>query len=162
MMYETYSAKETLQLGRKFAEQIKPGNVCALVGDLGVGKTVFTQGIAQGLGMKEPICSPTFTIVQVYDEGRMPFYHFDVYRIGDLEEMEEIGYEDNFYGEGFTMIEWADLIWEIMPEQYQKITIEKNPEKGFDYRRITIEQVGYCNGEDKVKVAAVSEMENDL
>ena len=91
MIYETYSAKETQQLGRKFAEQIKPGNVCALVGDLGVGKTVFTQGIAQGLGIREPICSPTFTIVQVYEEGRMPFYHFDVYRIGDLEEMEEIG-----------------------------------------------------------------------
>ena len=111
-----------------------------LVGDLGVGKTVFTQGIAKGLEITEPINSPTFTIVQVYEEGRMPFYHFDVYRIGDVEEMEEIGYEDYFYGEGLTMIEWANLIQEILPEKYTQILIEKDLEKGFDYRKITIEE----------------------
>ena len=99
---------------------------------------IFTQGIAQGLGIEEPICSPTFTIVQVYEEGRMPFYHFDVYRIGDIEEMDEIGYEDYFYGEGLTMIEWANLIEEILPDHYREITIEKDLEKGFDYRKITI------------------------
>ena len=112
-----------------------------LIGDLGVGKTVFTQGVADGLGITEPVNSPTFTIVQIYEEGRMPFYHFDVYRIGDVEEMEEIGYEDCFYGEGLCLIEWANLIEEILPEHYRQVTIEKDLEKGFDYRRITIEEM---------------------
>lgn len=139
---ETYSAEETAELGRRMGLEAKPGDVCTLVGDLGVGKTVFTQGIALGLGITEAISSPTFTIVQVYEEGRMPFYHFDVYRIGDIEEMDEIGYEDYFYGEGLTMIEWANLIEEILPEKRKEITIEKDLEKGFDYRRITIKEVG--------------------
>ena len=119
-------------------QEARPGQVICLNGDLGVGKTIFTQGFAEGLGIDEPVNSPTFTIVQVYEEGRMPFYHFDVYRIGDIEEMDEIGYEDYFYGEGLTMIEWANLIEEILPEHRKEITIEKNLEKGFDYRRITI------------------------
>ena len=119
----------------------QPGEVYTLVGDLGVGKTVFTQGIAEGLEIEEAICSPTFTIVQVYEEGRMPFYHFDVYRIGDVEEMDEIGYEDYFYGEGLCMIEWANLIEEILPSKRKEITIEKDLEKGFDYRKITIKDV---------------------
>ncbi len=139
---ETYSAEETAELGRRMGLEAKPGEVYTLVGDLGVGKTVFTQGIALGLGITEAISSPTFTIVQVYEEGRMPFYHFDVYRIGDIEEMDEIGYEDYFYGEGLTMIEWANLIEEILPEKRKEITIEKDLEKGFDYRRITIKEVG--------------------
>ena len=138
---ETYSAKETAELGRRMGLEAKPGDVYTLVGDLGVGKTVFTQGIALGLGITEAISSPTFTIVQVYEDGRMPFYHFDVYRIGDIEEMDEIGYEDYFYGEGLTMIEWANLIEEILPEKRKEITIEKDLEKGFDYRRITIKEV---------------------
>ena len=138
---ETFSPQETLALGRKLAEEAQPGDVCTLIGDLGVGKTVLTQGIADGLGITEPICSPTFTIVQVYEEGRMPFYHFDVYRIGDIEEMDEIGYEDYFYGDGLTMIEWANLIEEILPDHYREITIEKDLEKGFDYRKITIKEV---------------------
>ena len=138
MEFETFSPEETLELGRKLAREARPGDVYTLVGDLGVGKTVFTQGIAQGLGITEPVSSPTFTIVQVYEEGRMPFYHFDVYRIGDIEEMDEIGYEDYFYGEGMTMIEWANLIEEILPDHYREITIEKDLEKGFDYRKITI------------------------
>ena len=141
MIIESFSPEETLELGRKIGESATPGQVMTLIGDLGVGKTVFTQGLALGLGIEEPICSPTFTIVQVYEEGRMPFYHFDVYRIGDIEEMDEIGYEDYFYGEGVTMIEWANLIEEILPPVYQQITIEKDLEKGFDYRRITIEEV---------------------
>ena len=139
---ETYSAEETAELGRRMGLEAKPGEVYTLVGDLGVGKTVFTQGIALGLGITEAISSPTFTIVQVYEEGRMPFYLFDVYRIGDIEEMDEIGYEDYFYGEGLTMIEWANLIEEILPEKRKEITIEKDLEKGFDYRRITIKEVG--------------------
>ena len=112
-----------------------------MIGDLGVGKTVFTKGIAEGLGITEPVNSPTFTIVQVYDTGRMPFYHFDVYRIGDIEEMDEIGYEDYFYGEGLTMIEWANLIEEILPAKRKDIVIEKDLEKGFDYRKITVTEV---------------------
>lgn len=135
---ESFSAEETKKLGEKMGQEAAPGEVYTLLGDLGVGKTVFTQGIAEGLGIDEPICSPTFTIVQVYEEGRMPFYHFDVYRIGDIEEMDEIGYEDYFYGDGLCMIEWANLIEEILPENRKEIVIEKDLEKGFDYRRITI------------------------
>ncbi len=138
---ETFSPEETFQLGQKIGEQAKPGELYTLIGDLGVGKTVLTQGIARGLGIEEPISSPTFTIVQVYEEGRMPFYHFDVYRIGDVEEMEEIGYEDYFYGQGITMIEWANLIEEILPNHYREIRIEKDLEQGFDYRRIMVREV---------------------
>ena len=138
---ETYSAGETFALGRQIGQQAKAGEVYTLIGDLGVGKTVLTQGVAAGLGIEEPVNSPTFTIVQIYEEGRLPFYHFDVYRIGDVEEMDEIGYEDYFYGDGLCLIEWANLIEEILPETYRRITIEKDLEKGFDYRRITIEQI---------------------
>lgn len=138
---ETNSPEETFALGRQIGEQAKPGEVYTLIGDLGVGKTVFTQGLAAGLGIQDAVNSPTFTIVQVYEDGRIPFYHFDVYRIGDVEEMDEVGYEDYVYGEGVSLIEWADLIEEILPEHYRRITIEKNPEKGFDYRKITIEEV---------------------
>ena len=135
---ESNSTEETTALGIRLGQGAMPGEVYTLVGDLGVGKTVLTQGIAQGLLIDEPICSPTFTIVQVYEEGRMPFYHFDVYRIGDIEEMDEIGYEDYFYGDGLCMIEWANLIEEILPPKRKEITIEKDLEKGFDYRKITI------------------------
>ena len=139
MVIETRSPEETFELGKKIGESAKPGQVYTLNGDLGVGKTVFTQGVAAGLGITEPVSSPTFTIVQVYEEGRLPFYHFDVYRIGDIEEMEEIGYDDYFFGNGVCLIEWAELIQELLPEQIISVTIEKNPEKGFDYRKITID-----------------------
>ena len=137
---ETFCAQETFDFGKKIGENAGLGEVYTLIGDLGVGKTVFTQGVAAGLGIEEPISSPTFTILQIYEEGRMPFYHFDVYRIGDVEEMEEIGYEDCFYGEGICLIEWANLIEEILPPVYKQITIEKDLEKGFDYRRIIMEE----------------------
>lgn len=140
MIIETRSAEETYQLGIKLGQKAMKGQVYTLVGDLGVGKTVFTQGLAKGLEIDEPISSPTFTIVQVYDEGRLPFYHFDVYRIGDISEMDEIGFEDYIYGEGVSLIEWANLIKEILPEERIAITIEKDLEKGFDYRKITIEE----------------------
>ena len=136
---DSFCAKDTYELGEKIGQIAKPGMVISLTGDLGVGKTVFTQGLAKGLGIEEPVNSPTFTIVQVYEEGRLPLYHFDVYRIGDIEEMDEIGYEDYFYGEGVCLIEWADLIREILPEQICRVTIEKDLEKGFDYRKITLE-----------------------
>lgn len=140
MIIETRSAKETYQLGFELGSKAKSGQVFTLIGDLGVGKTVFTQGMAKGLGIEEPISSPTFTIVQVYDEGRMPFCHFDVYRIGDITEMDEIGFEDYVYGEGVSLIEWANLIEEILPETRTEITIEKELEQGFDYRKITIKE----------------------
>ena len=139
MVTETRSPEETYELGRKIGLQARPGQVYTLTGDLGVGKTVFTQGVAAGLGITEPVSSSTFTIVQVYEEGRLPFYHFDVYRIGDIEEMEEIGYDDYFFGKGICLIEWAELIEEILPDDRISITIEKNLEQGFDYRRITVE-----------------------
>lgn len=140
MIYETYSPGETRALGRKLGGAASAGDVYTLTGDLGVGKTVFTQGMAEGLGITETVSSPTFTIVQVYEGGRLPFYHFDVYRIGEVEEMDEIGYEDYFYGDGVCMIEWAKLIGEILPERRKEVTIEKNLDKGFDYRRITIRE----------------------
>lgn len=140
MKIETFSAEETYALGKKLGSEAKPGDVLTLIGDLGVGKTVFTQGFADGLGITEPISSPTFTIVQVYEEGRLPFYHFDVYRIGDIEEMDEIGYEDYFFGEGVCLIEWASLIKELIPEHVICVTIEKELDKGFDYRTITIDR----------------------
>lgn len=139
MIIETKNAKETFQLGEKIGEKALPGQIYTLNGDLGVGKTVFTQGVASGLGIQEPVNSPTFTILQEYEGGRLPFYHFDVYRIGDIEEMEEIGYDDCFFGEGICLIEWAQLIEEILPENVISVTIEKNPAKEFDYRKITIE-----------------------
>ena len=139
MIIETHSEKETFELGEKLGKNAAPGDVFTLEGDLGVGKTIFTKGFAKGLEIEEPISSPTFTIVQVYESGRLPFYHFDVYRIGDVEEMDEIGYEDYVYGDGVSMIEWANLIEEILPKNRKNILIEKDLEKGFDYRKITID-----------------------
>ena len=141
MIRETNSPEETYRLGEELGSKARPGEVYCLNGDLGVGKTVFTQGFAAGLGIAEPVNSPTFTILQEYDDGNMPFYHFDVYRIGDVSEMDEIGYEDCFYGEGVCLIEWANLIEEILPGERTQIVIEKDLEKGFDYRKITISQV---------------------
>lgn len=140
MVYETWKPEDTYEMGRKMGQEAVPGQIVCLNGDLGVGKTVFTQGFAQGLGIDEPVNSPTFTIVQQYDEGRLPLYHFDVYRIGDISEMDEIGYEDCFFGEGVTLIEWPQLIEEILPEHVTRVLIEKDLEKGFDYRRICVEE----------------------
>ncbi len=142
-VFESRRPEDTFELGRCLGEAAQGGQVYTLIGDLGVGKTLFTQGFAAGLGIGEPVNSPTFTILQVYEGGRLPFYHFDVYRIADVEEMEEIGYEEYFYGEGVSMIEWADLIKEILPERHLRITIEKDLEQGFDYRRISVRS---CDG----------------
>ncbi|HIT12545.1 MAG TPA: tRNA (adenosine(37)-N6)-threonylcarbamoyltransferase complex ATPase subunit type 1 TsaE [Candidatus Scatomonas merdigallinarum] len=139
MQIESFSEKDTFELGRKIGEKAGPGQIYTLDGDLGVGKTVFTKGLARGLGIREPVNSPTFTIVQEYRDGRLPLYHFDVYRIEDPEEMEEIGYDDYFFGEGVCLIEWAEKIRELLPEKVIRITIEKQLEKGFDYRTIIIE-----------------------
>ena len=140
MVIETNSPEETFRVGKELGEKAYAGQVFTLTGDLGVGKTVFTQGLAKGLGIEEPVNSPTFTIIQEYDGGRLPFYHFDVYRIGDVEEMEEVGFDDYVMGEGVSLIEWADLIRKILPEKRTEILIEKDLERGFDYRRITVAQ----------------------
>ena len=142
MIIETHDPEETFEVGRKIGMNAKPGQIYTLTGDLGVGKTVFTQGVAAGLGITEPVNSPTFTIIQEYEDGRLPFYHFDVYRIADLGEMEEIGYDDYFFGQGICLIECAELIEEILPEKRVEVTIEKDLEKGFEYRKITIEERG--------------------
>lgn len=136
--YETFSAEETYALGRALGQSAREGQIYTLCGDLGVGKTVFTQGVADGLGIAEPVNSPTFTIVQPYEGGRLPFYHFDVYRIADVEEMDEIGYEDYFYGQGICLIEWANRIWEIIPDSAIHVLIEKDLQHGLDYRKITV------------------------
>lgn len=141
MKIDSMHARDTFDLGRQCGEKAKPGQVICLYGDLGTGKTVFTQGFAEGLGISSPVNSPTFTILQVYDEGRLPFYHFDVYRISDPEEMFEIGFDDYIEGEGVCLIEWAGLIEEILPETRTVIHIDKDLSKGFDYRQITIEEV---------------------
>lgn len=136
---ETESPEETYALGEQMGKEARASQVYCLNGDLGTGKTVFTQGFAAGLGIEGPVNSPTFTILQQYDEGRIPLYHFDVYRIGDISEMDEIGYEDCFYGDGVSLVEWSELIAELLPDHVIKVTIEKDLEKGFDYRRITVE-----------------------
>lgn len=138
MELETYSAEETFLFGKKLGEAAEPGQIFCLNGDLGTGKTVFTQGFAAGLGVKGPVASPTFTIIQIYEDGRIPLYHFDVYRIGDVEEMEEIGFEEYVYGDGVSLIEWSCLIEEIVPENAVRIQIDKDFDKGFDYRKITV------------------------
>ena len=138
MVIESHSRQKTYELGRTLGQQAKAGDVYTLVGDLGVGKTVLTQGMAAGLGIMEPVSSPTFTIVQIYEEGRLPLYHFDVYRIEEPEEMEEVGFDDYIYGDGVCLIEWANRIEEILPEETIYIVIEKDLEKGMDYRKISV------------------------
>ena len=139
-VYETNGPEETMRTGRMLGESAAPGQVYALVGDLGVGKTVFTKGFAEGLGIEEPVNSPTFTILQIYEEGRLPLYHFDVYRIEEPEEMEEIGLDEYIDGDGVCLIEWAGRIEELLPENVIVVFIEKDLEKGLDYRRITVRQ----------------------
>ncbi|MDD6435537.1 MAG: tRNA (adenosine(37)-N6)-threonylcarbamoyltransferase complex ATPase subunit type 1 TsaE [Clostridiales bacterium] len=140
-VYESFSAKDTADIGREIAREAKPGEVYALVGDLGTGKTAFSGGFAKGLGITEPVTSPTFTIVMEYNEGRLPLYHFDVYRLADESELDEIGFFEYIDGEGVSLIEWADLIRDLLPEGTVMISIAKDLSKGFDYRRIEIEEL---------------------
>lgn len=136
MIFESNSAKDTFTFGQKLGREAVPGEIICLDGDLGVGKTVFTQGFAAGLGIDDYVNSPTFNIVKEYEGGRLPLYHFDVYRIGDPSEMEEIGYEDYFYGQGVSIIEWPGQIEELLPKEARWVRIRKDLTKGFDYRRI--------------------------
>ena len=137
-VFHSRSERETFEIGFSMGQRCRPGDILLLEGDLGVGKTVFSKGFGKGLGIEEPISSPTFTIVQIYDGGRIPLYHFDAYRIGDVEEMEEIGYEDYFYGGGACLIEWASRIEEILPEDCIRIRIEKDLGQGLQYRKVTV------------------------
>ena len=139
MVYETYSPQETFDIGKRMGEEALPGTVITLDGDLGAGKTLFTKGFADGLGITEPVNSPTFTILQEYEGGRLPLYHFDVYRIGDPAEMDEIGFDDYIFGDGACLIEWSELIAELIPEEATRITIERDAEKGDDYRVISVD-----------------------
>ena len=140
MVYESLSEKDTFDLGKKLGADAKPGQIVCIDGDLGVGKTVFTKGFAEGLGVGDDVVSPTFTIIQEYTDGRLPMYHFDVYRIGHPDEMYDIGYEEYFYGDGVCLVEWSSRIEELLPEESVHINIEKDLEKGFDYRKITVEE----------------------
>ena len=137
-VYESFSEEMTYEIGKQLGEKASKGEILCLDGDLGVGKTVFTKGFAKGLGIEENIDSPTFTIIQEYREGRLPLFHFDTYRIGDISEMDEIGYEDYFYGDGVCLIEWASRIEELIPSSAIKINIEKDLSKGFEYRRVAV------------------------
>lgn len=141
MDYNSWKPEDTFEIARQLGEKAVAGDVFCLIGDLGVGKTLFSQGFATGLGIQESVNSPTFTIVQEYDEGRLPFYHFDVYRIEESEEMEEVGFADMIYGEGVCLIEWANLIEDILPEHYTRVTICKDLKKGFDYRMIHVDSI---------------------
>lgn len=137
---ETNNPEATEALGEKLGREARAGQIYCLSGDLGVGKTVFTKGFAKGLGITGHVTSPTFAIVNEY-EGRLPLYHFDVYRIGDIEEMDEVGFEEYVMGDGVSLIEWANLIEEILPENRTEVIIEKDLEKGFDYRKIIINEM---------------------
>lgn len=137
---EMFSAAQTEALGEEMGQAAKPGEIYCLSGDLGVGKTVFTKGFAKGLGITEPITSPTFAIVNEY-AGTLPLYHFDVYRISCEEEMEDTGYEEYFYGNGICLVEWAELVQGLMPQDAIWITIEKDyTQENDDFRRIIIRQ----------------------
>jgi len=137
-IYESFSDTETFSIGKMLGEKARPGQVYCLAGDLGVGKTVFSKGFAEGVGVTSTVSSPTFTIVHSYDEGRCSFHHFDVYRISDADEMYEIGFEEYIGGEGICLIEWANLIDDILPEDKITVDISKNLEKGTDYRKIEV------------------------
>ena len=129
--------EDTRNFGHELARRLEPGSVVALIGDLGTGKTTLSKYIAEGLGITEVVTSPTFTIVQEYYTGRLPLYHFDVYRIGDISEMEELGYEEYFFGDGVSLVEWADIIQELLPEEARIIRIE--------YGREPEERIYHCN-----------------
>ena len=141
MMYKSNSPKETENIAKSFAKSLEKGDVICLSGDLGTGKTAFVQGLAKGLGITDYINSPTFTIVNCY-LGNLPFYHFDVYRIDDSDEMYEIGYEEYVYGDGISVIEWPEIISDILPDRRYDIKIAKNLDVHENYREITIEKRG--------------------
>lgn len=140
-VFESYSYDDTKEIAANIAKGFSGGEFVAMYGDLGAGKTAFVQGFAKSLGIESHITSPTFTIVNEY-EGRLPLYHFDVYRISDPDEMYEIGYDEYINSNGVCIVEWAELIEDLFPDEYYKITILKDAEKGYAYRKIIIEKTG--------------------
>lgn len=157
LILESRCVQETMDMARKMAMICAVGDVICLDGDLGAGKTAFSQGFAQGLHIKEPVCSPTFTIMAVYEDGDMPLYHFDMYRIGDVSELDEIGCDEYFYGNGVCLIEWASLAGDAIPEKAYHVLIERDPGRGYDYRRITLSG----NSLDAFKKVLGAAREND-
>jgi tRNA threonylcarbamoyladenosine biosynthesis protein TsaE len=141
MKVESLSAEDTFRFAKDLGEKAEAGDIFLLKGDLGTGKTGVAQGIASGLGISEPVNSPTFTILQVYETGRLPLYHFDVYRIEEPEEMEEVGLQEYLYGDGVAVLEWPERIDSLLQGRFTEICILKNIEKGFNYREITVETV---------------------
>ncbi len=137
MLYETFSPDQTEKIGFEMGQKAKSGDIYCLVGELGVGKTAFTQGFARGLGIAESIGSPTFTIINEYDNA-LPLYHFDVYRLGGADELYEIGCDEYFFGDGVCLVEWADSVRESIPKHAVWIKIQKKLEKGDDYRIIEV------------------------
>ena len=137
MIKESFQEKDTFEFARQLGEQASPGEIYCLEGDLGTGKTVFAKGFAAGLGIREPVTSPTFNIVKEYEEetkGRAVLF----LDLKDGKDKTDIGYEDYFFGQGVCLVEWSSLIRELIPEGAVQILLEKDPEKGFDYRRITV------------------------
>lgn len=136
LKFTTKSADQTRSFAERLAHLLEPGTVLLLEGDLGAGKTTFTQGLAKGLGVKRNVNSPTFTIIKEY-KGRLPLYHMDVYRLTDAEE--DLGFDEYFYGDGVCVVEWAHLIEQQLPDQYLKVIISR---KGSDEREISLEPKG--------------------
>lgn len=136
------SVEETLEIGRKIGEKANPGDIFCLIGDLGTGKTHITKGIAKGLNVSDNITSPTFNIVNEYDSGRLKLYHFDVYRVNDPDEIYAIGFDEYIFSDGVSIIEWANYIEELIPEEYLLIKIEKQLHLGDNVRKIILESFG--------------------
>jgi len=136
MRYLSNNTNDTIALGKKIGKKLKPGDVVALIGNLGAGKTVFTKGIAAGLGVKAAkyVNSPTFVLIKQY-KGKLPLYHFDLYRMDSQQQVKEIGYEEYFYGDGITVVEWADKIEELLPKKYLRVQFSI---KGKEKRQIKI------------------------
>jgi len=140
MIIETFSSDNTKQVGFNLGKKAKKNDVFCLTGNLGVGKTVFSKGFAQGLLLEEDITSPTFTIVNEYKNGRLPFYHFDVYRLESSDDIFDLGFDEYIFGDGVCLVEWAEIIKEAIPQNAVWVTIEKNLSKGENYRLIKIDE----------------------
>ncbi len=138
---ESASPDETESIAIELAKEAKAGSIYTLSGDLGAGKTVFARGFARGLGIMSPVTSPTFTLVNEYRKGRLPLYHFDVYRLGEAEELYDTGFEDYLENGGVVLIEWAERIEELLPRPYFYISIEKDLSRGEDFRLITLKEM---------------------
>jgi len=147
MKFKSFSADETAKIAFDFAQKAKAGDIICLSGNLGTGKTVFAKGFAKGIGFEGRVISPTFTIMNEYEGGRLPIYHFDLYRLEDGEnDLESIGYEEYFFSNGISLVEWPERVKNIFPKKYflVKINSDNHAERACDddYREICIENIG--------------------